>query len=274
MDKQEGRELTGCLVRCKSDDNDSQRDGLGEGRMKERPILFGREMVRAIIDGRKTQTRRVIKTNHVMNVTHYQNKDSDRSIWKPYCGQVGGVPERKCPYGEIGDQLWVRETFKVGAWRDEGTKPPRIACDYKASPELVNTPWCYPTVQEYTKKILKVVNELDKKGIEPEEGGAKRIYHWEPGKSPLNWRPSIFMPRWASRIQLEITDVRVERVQDITANDIVAEGCLRENTEINKALGIWITLWNSINEGHGYGWNVNPWVWVVEFKREDTELKK
>jgi hypothetical protein len=89
---------------------------------------------------------------------------------------------------------------------------------------------------------------------------------WQPWTG-TKWRPSIHMPRWASRITLEVTGVRVERVQEITALDIEREGAITQATEINDVLPIWVKLWDSINAKRGFGWAVNPFVWVVEFKR-------
>ena len=185
--------------------------------MKEHPIIFSTDMVRAILDGKKTMTRRVIK-----NPERYEHiRECD------FC----------CPYGQVGDRLWVRETLVITGGRGSEY----VA--YKADGY-----------------------ELDK-GIFPEK-----------------WRPSIFMPRWASRITLEITEVRVERVQEITEEDAIKEGiCVVDNTEdgiysspnypdIHR--DIFMYLWDSLNTKRGYGWEVNPWVWVIEFKRVIKDGKR
>jgi len=173
--------------------------------MKEKPILFSAPMVRAILEGRKTMTRRVVKT---------QPDNSNRIPWRAKKCVVNIRDERiseLCPYGQSGDRLWVREAWGLTS---EGT-----VC-FRAD---------------------------------------------EPMSIVSRWRPSIHMFRWASRIELEITGVRVERLQDISASDIEREGAITANTEINQVLPIWIKLWESIN-GPG-SWDKNPWVWVVEFKR-------
>lgn len=175
--------------------------------MKERPILFSGEMVRAILDGRKTQTRRVIKPQG-----------------EPYT--IEDVDVLKCPYGIPGDRLWVRETFADLRGMGFGHK------------------WAY-------------------RADTPEGSESDRI---RIGYG-VRWKPSIHMPRWASRITLEITDIRVERVQDITYIDAKAEGVEYEKgyTDPREAFA---TLWNSINAKRDYGWAMNPWVWIIEFKGE------
>lgn len=196
-----------------------------EKEMEERPILFNGEMVRAILDGRKTMTRRVVKPQ--------PEQDTDC----PY--HIGTGIERvarTCPYGKPGDRLWVRETF----------------CDRNNNGEQI-----------------KPLYRAD--GQEYEDGDG---WHFEP-----KWKPSIFMPRMYSRITLEITNVRVERLQKINNTDALAEGtpgAWVENSEYpggynenqNKAhVFFFRQLWDSINAKRGYGWDANPWVWVVEFER-------
>lgn len=231
--------------------------------VKERPILFSGEMVRATLEGRKTQTRRVCKRGPDVATTGTVYKYGD--IW---------VPD-KCPYGQPGDRLWVRETWKPGAWRDDG----RIAIDYKASPELTHTPWVTlpddGTGENVNDLFIKWTDELIDKGSIPDEDG---VHHWEAGQSPFNWRSSIFMPRWASRILLEITEVRVERLQEISEDDSIAEGietwnCYFKDYSKPDSNPGWLrdpiesyrTLWDSIN-GKSHPWDSNPWVWVIEFK--------
>lgn len=168
--------------------------------MKEKPILFSTAMVRAILDGRKTMTRRVCKIQPIPIITGYD---------------LTATLTAGCPYGKVDDRLWVRETWMPG---DSAVK--------------------------YYYRATK-----------PEQGNY------------FKWHPSIFMPREASRITLEITNIKIERLQDISAMDIEREGTLTENTEISKVLDIWIELWDSINAKRGYGWETNPWVWCISFKK-------
>ena len=165
--------------------------------MKEHPILFSTEMVKAILDGRKTMTRRVIK-------------DPYKYITIPH----------PSPYGQVGDKLWVRETWTQF--------PDGESVVYKAD-----------------------------------------------GKPYFNvWKPSIFMPHKFSRITLEITNIRVERLQEINTkrhDEVAKEGWPFGYTglSIEKApVELFAELWDSINLKRGYSWGSNPWVWVIEFKKE------
>lgn len=188
--------------------------------MKERPILFSAPMVRAIIDGSKTQTRRVVK----------QDRDGlldckPTPAWDAFWKCVD------CPYGKPGDRLWVRETFAV---------VPRTA--YARSDGVQQT-------------------------LRPDDDHDAAIYRagWTHSNGGFRWRPSIHMPRWASRILLEITDVRVERAQDISDRDARDEGA----EQIGDCEGAYVAgfrrLWESINGADS--WAANPWVWVVAFRR-------
>lgn len=171
---------------------------------RERPILFSGPMVRALLDGRKTQTRRVV------------NPQPATSSDGRACGPI------RCPYGAPGDTLWVRETW----------------CSYMP--------------------------------------GSVRYRADGHNDAGWTWRPSIFMPRWASRLTLRVYGVRVERVQQITQADARAEGVVDTSgawgdlTDTDRAgpRGAFEALWNSINAERGFGWDVNPWVWVVSFELE------
>lgn len=186
--------------------------------MKERPIIFNDAMVRAILEGRKTQTRRTVKP-------------MSRRVGREFTGWV--LPEYRgdCPFGKPGDRLWVRECWRVSSAHDclaPRDIPSDVGVEYRAD----NLP-----------------------GIFNSKG-----------------RPSIHMPRWASRITLEITGVRVERLQDINEADAIAEGCEGERysvghgDSIEKAPStIFSELWQSIYGAES--WQSNPWVWVVEFRR-------
>lgn len=218
--------------------------------MKERPILFSAPMVRALLDGSKTQTRRVVK---------FSRTDFDTFINKvPYKSAC-------CPYGRPGDRLWVRETWRIGSW-DDGCG---VWIDYCDGPDKTRRECS--DVDMFYRLLEQIGDDLRRQGIEPTNG---TMYEWEPGQSPLRWRPSIHMPRWASRITLEITDVRVQRLQDITPADCVAEGYpsppgTRYAQEEIAALDWYRALWESINGPSS--WDANPWVWVIEFRRLEAQ---
>ena len=196
--------------------------------MTERPILFSAPMVRAILAGTKTQTRRALRWQPDMSPGE-----------PPFDYQEGPGWPGRCPYGEPGDVLWVREThalvrapdFTSVIYRADGAEHP---CD-------------------------------DALGIDPEPcdrmspAAAKR---WR-------WRPSIHMPRRACRLRLLVTDVRVRRVQSISEEDARAEGV--RPPEHQTARGAFADLWDSINAKRGFGWREDPWVWVVSFERVGGE---
>ncbi|EBN8270436.1 hypothetical protein ACLH7T_001756 [Salmonella enterica] len=200
--------------------------------MKERGMIFNAEMVRAILDGKKTQTRRPIKWKQTRFTEIAERDDGSLWPWAEDC-ERGGDIWFACPYGEIGDRIWVRETFRV---HSRATDVATLV--YRAS---VRNSWT-----EQTHRVPIAV--CDKQA------------------TPEKWTPSIHMPRWASRITLEITDVRVERLNDIRECDAKAEGGQTECTLIgDKYYPGFRSLWKSI-----YGeesWAANPWVWVIEFKR-------
>lgn len=191
--------------------------------MKERPILFSGPMVRALLDCRKTQTRRVVKPEPWAVMPHKAGDQPWAYGFKFYPGSTtnGDSFRMKCPFGYVGDRLWVRET------------------------------WCnYPMAGN--------------------DGAPGLIYRATSDVIPKGyWKPSIFMPRWASRITLEITDVRVERLNDISEADAVREGvqCAGVPASLTNR-GAFAKLWESIN-GDG-SWKQNPWVWVIDIKRIES----
>jgi hypothetical protein len=217
--------------------------------MKERPILFSAPMVCAILEGRKTQTRRICAYQNFRvedNIKHPQwgpdlrmlmadSKDGTRVI----VGNPDDTPEHalsiiSCPHGKPGDRLWVRETF---GWATGAGK--RLV--YRADGEEPKQ-WFYP-------------NETIK---------------------GMKWSPSIHMPRWASRLTLEITGVRVERLQEISGYDAHQEGCRGPLGEFvngkpefgggHSVVEDFRELWNSLADKKT-NWAANPWVWVIGFKK-------
>ncbi len=215
--------------------------------MRERPILFSGAMVRAILEGRKTQTRRVMKHQPppaTRDVFTFHHPHPRTHFWAFDGGSLLDWAQ-PCPYGEFGDRLYVRETWQHSN-HPFGPYERDCLVFYRA---------------DYLDDPLGPDLERASDGIRRE------------------WRPSIHMPRAASRITLEITGVRVERLQNLSEADAIAEG-------IDKtAAGFWSTygqsdadgtysprlsyqcLWDGLNAARGCGWDANPWVWVVEFKR-------
>lgn len=227
----------------------------------DHPILFSAPMVRAILAGTKTQTRRVVKypaswlpyadgnkakafelfhaevdtAGSFWNCADLNGEDDFRDHWQ--CGD-----EKLSPNWQVGDQIWVKETFRH-----------------------------YGNKFEIDDWFALLTYHADGKSLEKNHPNPPKKKWWNTGKTP--WTPSIFMPRWASRITLEIVKVRVERLQDISENDARAEGCLDETPKSLKySAGFlepgvrrnYCDLWDRIN-GDG-AWAKNPWVWVIEFK--------
>ncbi len=215
--------------------------------IKERPILMSSPMVRAILEGRKTQTRRIIKPQP------YFDARNNLIFGKWNYGQdlygTHVLPKRnialKCPYGNAGERLWVRETFF----------------------EVYNAPFSPTGEYCYAATHQGYVNVFD------EDGGIKIN---KDGSDASPWIPSIHMPRKASRILLEITGIRVERLQDISEDDAIEEGILfngdyelwwdyqREQWICVDPIDSYKSLICKINGPET--WEKNPWVWVVEFK--------
>ncbi|AMS22156.1 hypothetical protein AYK59_19205 [Pseudomonas synxantha] len=208
--------------------------------VKESPILFSAPMVRAILESRKTVTRRTVKATKA-HADGFIMLDHGKG-WRPYNAFGDFTSDHEgmeypiaCPYGKPGDRLWVRETFGLQVRHYGGGAGEHIV--YRATnPDAI-----------YCKSA-------------------------EGQEYPVKWKPSIHMPRHSSRILLKITDVRVERLQDITEDQATAEGVCASAVESFKAAGVerpagfaFRDIWTSINGDEG--WPSNPWVWVVEFKR-------
>ncbi len=221
-----------------------------EKAISERPVLMKGEMVRATFADLKTQTRRV--TDHLLTfgrISEFGKSDTPGYEWhfRDRRGLWNDISHDRlmysCPYGKTGDRLWVRETW--------------------VSP--------HPTINpgKMTDFCYRATN---------------------PKPEMLKWKPSIFMPRWASRLTLEITDVRVQQLQDISPEDAIAEGIASEHewdgqpgfgydmgmyykdysrsgVMIGDPVQSYRSLWDSINAKRGFGWDKNPFVWVIVFKR-------
>jgi hypothetical protein len=217
--------------------------------MKERPILFSGPMVRAILEGRKTQTRRIVK--HIPMLGEPAAWCAAAATHEPGWVSIVGDYRRLCPHGQPADRLWVKENFYSDIREPFNGKSVNPAIIYAATPEI------------YRDKSGKTDNcrFIDHTLATREQSEANLKGHkWQ------RLKPSIFMPRWASRLTLEITSVRVERLQDISRGDAIEEGCPFQNLAAGPDPRRWYAdLWESIN-GAG-SWAKNPWVWAIEFKR-------
>ncbi|MFT0517315.1 hypothetical protein [Pseudomonas faucium] len=209
---------------------------------KERPILFSGHMVRAILNGQKTVTRREIKPSMRSADSSFELHQQEDESWRPMhtfdesCMDAQGTEHPiVCPYGQPGDRLWVREAWLADSQLD--SIAPRDLSQ--------GEPIFYPADGSVRQTGCAMISQ---------------------GRG----RPSIHMPRWASRILLEITAVRVELLQDISEEQAEAEGVgfLRHAPDYDETLTaaqLFECLWSSINGDDS--WSGNPWVWVVEFKR-------
>lgn len=219
--------------------------------MKERPILFSGPMVRAILEGKKTQTRRVVRPQPILkpcadekvgHAWHWKKGRREAIWWEKIATPMSML--QHCPYGVPGDWLWVRETWGIGAEFDI-CKPSDVLSRMKSG------------------KRPEVTYKAD-----------------NPELMFYRWRPSIHMPRWASRLTLGVVEVRAERLQDISEDDARAEGVspdgyikarpvtYHEGEFQHTAFrDTFRGLWDSINAKRGFGWDVNPWIWVVSFKK-------
>jgi hypothetical protein len=226
---------------------------------KERPILFSAPMVQAILTGRKTQTRRIIKPHPVYDsgIWAITKKTTKKLVWLFSANTENGFAAGllrsafKCKYGQVGDRLWVRENFTV-AHACPGHDGHHGCDDFKPATA---------TVFYQDGKVLAHELEIDT----DLEALAKDQYSQAVRALKKKTVPSIHMPRWASRILLEITDVRVERLHSIKEKDAEAEG-----VEPNEDFPEWTArdcfhdLWDRINGSKA--WASNPWVFVIEFK--------
>lgn len=249
---------------------------------KERPILMSAPMVRAILDGRKTQTRRIVKIRGVKGEIYSAEHLSDVLGWQFMHERQANLINGHiihCPYGVPGDRLWVRETWvpllavspasdAPNEWGDrpfKRTEEPTFWTDDNG-----RTRWHYSGT-DIVWRADGEVEFCDGDGFSEESHSANR-------DDLPRWRPSIHMPRWASRLTLEVTGVRVQRLNSISAEDATAEGVkpsdavavFRDGVRVpemeSTPIGAFACLWDSLN-AKSAPWGSNPWVWVIEFRR-------
>lgn len=220
--------------------------------MREHPIIFSGPMVKAILDGSKTQTRRVMKRQPIIRdgrVVAWRGREDEPDFGWPLAEWASHAKLRS-PF-RVGQKLWVRETWSP-MWSTDCNN-----CD--GDPEFLDeNGHCEHFYVEYR---ADTGHSRPGDWPDPEPNG-------DYADAPA-WKPSIHMFRWASRITLEVTDVRIERVQDISEEDAKAEGAPKDDDGgIGPPIYVcgFLELWNSINAKRGYGWDMNPWCWVVGFK--------
>ena len=217
--------------------------------MTERGMIFNGEMVRALLSGRKTQTRRPIKCKQTRFTEIGEREDGSKWPWSEDAEHACDF-WHPCPFGAVGDRIWVRETWGVvsHAFRDDG-----LMIDWvpdRPATAIHEMPFGNGYYSGYA------IYAADGDFTWGDDDG------YEDGRSC--WKPSIHMPRAASRILLEIIDVRVERLRSMSQDDARAEGVIAASGPMEAGLAF-RELWDSI-----YGeesWKANPWVWVIEFKR-------
>lgn len=226
--------------------------------MTERPIIFDAESMRAIIAGTRTQFRRRMKPQPL-------GEPISREKWSHYsrylvspCSPAtfpfaldGAAHGHRCPFGVVGDLLWCRETWSPDP------KHPRCRVAYRSAQKSYGLAGGFAYIRDDSDTGLCFPEDF----ILPDKpwGGAK-----------TKWRSSSQMPRWASRVTLEITDVRVQRVQDITSEDAWVEGsrcaCTEPVPMCSGNIATYREQWDALNAKRGYPWLLNPWVWAISFK--------
>lgn len=234
--------------------------------MKERGVIFNSEMVRAILDGRKTQTRRIVK--HQRHSSQEIKLCDDSFFHWSMIGAEKPLSAINYEYGRVGDRLWVRETYSLLGNED--------ACPIDWNDNIVNDKT--EAARIYRASCEQKSGDYGLWSI-PDEADWKP--HTEEMKFEGSWTPSIHMPRWASRITLEITDVRVERLNNISPRDVVAEGLIKLpatgryvrfqgaqhfGLAYDNHKDAFADLWDEVSKPD-CNYESNPWVWVIEFKR-------
>ncbi|MDD5589224.1 MAG: hypothetical protein PHP92_04170 [Candidatus Nanoarchaeia archaeon] len=213
--------------------------------VKEHQIIFSTEMIKQILSGNKTQTRRIIKHHHPSydypeNIAKYEfiNFDGERVFFRDTLGPIASI---KCPYGRVGYTLWVKEIY----------------CNYIPLKRSLNI----NANGSQEDVIYKASHRL-----QDMEGFEDIILSQD-----IRWKTPMFMPKRYSRIKLEIINIEVERVQDINFTDVIAEGLDEKidghSLSVTQLRSKFWRLWDSINKKKGFGWDMNPWVWKIEFKK-------
>jgi hypothetical protein len=257
--------------------------------IKEIPILFSTPMVKAILEGRKTQTRRLLKCKRIpVEDIASVHPDGAGAGWIAWIGRAVSAEETrvvypgdhgfKCPYGKAGDLLWVRESWQLKGWDfEEGTMTVKFKTG-ETHKCLAHDP------DEDSSWLMDKVDQLENRGYIKPDPSNEEMFVFTDKAQPFH--PSIHMPKEAARIWLRVENVRIERLQDITGDDVLAEGVGEKHRSGAKSMttaGIdyrrWQAdqklkfqkLWVKINGADT--WQANPWVWVVQFSVLSTTGK-
>lgn len=257
--------------------------------MKDKPILFSGEMVRAIQDGKKTQTSRVIKPQPWRDPAIQKEMQPNAWVWSSVKAAEGlaydEMAKRRCfrmawseqplspreahpliaysPYS-VGDHLWVRETWRVNGFYETG----HVEVIYRSDNDRMVLSVPDEAEDWHTREWIRYSDAAILAGVPTDDDGCFDLANTD-WRSP--WKSSRFMPKWAARIWLEVTDLRAKRIQDISYDEIIAEGW---DVEANLPVAAWedarawfIALWDKLNQKRGYGWDMNSWCWVIAFKQ-------
>lgn len=233
--------------------------------VRERSIPMQAESVRGILDGSKTQTRRVVTPQPPLGYDRVESEPPGYGFrWEndspPAKRDELGKWTKRCPYGQPGDRLYVREAWQYADWTEEGEPILRYRTDGETRVFLGNA-----VPDAWADRVQDVWAELS----------APTNYAIDNRAADRRWRSPRFMPRWASRITLELTEVRAQRVQEIGVADCIAEGAYpmpsreawNEDQNIGpEIIGAFRALWDSINAARGCSWKSNPWVWALSFR--------
>lgn len=259
--------------------------------MNEHPLIVSSGLIAPILADRKTQTRRLdgledvnnypgklegegtmgklgyqglLKTDYYLKKSYKKEFKLNPGIFHSFVGENGReinpIPVR-CPYGKPGDILWVRETWQYSGWTEDGEPWIRYGADGEQILYSESIP------ESWAERLTDTWADLSS------EENIKRA----GGPVDYKWRPSIFLPRWASRITLKIKNIRVQRLQEMPPIDAVSEGVYIPpkvkwgHAEGPLAIATFANLWDNLNFSRGYGWESDPWVWVIDFERVKNE---
>lgn len=250
--------------------------------IKEIPLALTAKKVKAVNIGMKTEHRAPFNFDFDIDVKAIRatadilGQSVSQMVTSAYRNGAYGFD---CHLGNVGDHIWVKEEWRIGAWNHDNQC---FAIDYRSSPELKNTTWLRVDDDEASSEGFyrvwsEVVDELGTKEFKTCVDGH---YHWLAGESPLNWRSADSMPRWASRITLEITDISIQRVLEVSGQEAYAEGSIYPRRI--RQLPIQVYLYQFAMESFDHEWRAahgdksffgNDFIWALKFKLVENRCK-